>query len=150
MDRHYSTWAALGTVDDAVTQPGWRVAVGSLGLEASIFVYAKTVGAHTSVVGVVWSETTSNTGFLLALCAVEAFLVWRVWRVWRIWRGDYWPWFLLLYLVGVSAAKTLAAMVFPFGLYSLGLEVLLLAQLALLISPAIRGRRHRTPVASSR
>jgi hypothetical protein len=134
------SWASLMTL--------WRSRAGVLlsavlGLEASIFVYAKTVGAHNRVVGVVWSETTSSTGFLLALCVVEAFLVWRVWR------GGYWPWFLLLYLVGVRAGKTLAATAFSFGLYSLGLEMLLLAQLALLISPAIRGRRHRTPVASS-
>ena len=111
-------------------------------LEALIFAYAKTVGPHIRGLGIFWSA--SNTGFLLAACAVDAFLMWRVWR------GGSVAWFILLYLVGVSAEKTLFAIVSAFDLYGLGLLVLLLAQFTLLISPAIRARRHRSPVASSR
>lgn len=126
----------------------WRSRAGVLlsavvVLEASILVYAETAGAHTRIVGVIWNESTSSTGFLLAVCTVEAFLVWRVWR------GGSVAWFFLLYLVGLSAGKTLAAVVSSFGLYSLGLLVLLLAQFTLLISPAVRGRWQKTPVASS-
>jgi hypothetical protein len=125
----------------------WRSRAGVLlsavfVLDASLFVDAKTVGPHIRGLGVFWGA--SNTSFLLAACAVDAFLMWRVWR------GGSVALFLLLYLVGVSAGQTISAMVSSFDLYGLGLLVLLLAQFTLLISPAIRARRHRSPVASSR
>lgn len=119
----------------------WRGRAGTLlwavlVLEVLIFVYAWIAGAHTRVVGVVWGETTSSTGFLLALCAVEAFLAWRIWR------GGSVAWFFLLFLVGISAGKTFAAVVSSFSPYSLGLLVLLFAQVTLLVSPAVRGPRQ--------
>ena len=126
----------------------WRSRAGVLlsavlVLAALIFVYARTAGAHTQLAGVIWSESTSSTGFLLAVCTVETFLAWRVWR------GGSVAWYFLVYFVGLSAGKTLVAVASSFGLYGLGLLVLLLIQFTLLISPAIRARRRRTPVASA-
>jgi hypothetical protein len=127
----------------------WRDRPGVLlsaavALEMLIFVYSRTLGAHASVVGVIWSGSTRNTGFLLAVCAVEAFLAWRIWR------NDSWAWYFLLYLVGISAGKTFVAVVTSFSLYSLGLQALLLAQVAILVSPAVRGRRSRAMAVSPR
>jgi hypothetical protein len=114
---------------------------GLLALDALIFVYAKTGGAHTGIVGVFWSASTSSTGFLLVVCAVEGFLVWR---------GGSVAWSLLLYLIGLNAVKTLIAVVSSLGPYQVGLLVLLVAQLTLLISPAVREHRPGMPVTPSR
>jgi hypothetical protein len=103
-------------------------------LDASILVDARTAGIGSRVMGVFWSGVTSNTSFMLAACAVEAFLIWCVWR-----RGLV-AWYLLLYLVGLNAIKTLLASASSPGFYLLGLLAMLVAQFAILISPAVR--RH--------
>jgi hypothetical protein len=118
----------------------WRGRAGALlsavvVLQALILVYARTAGAHARVAGVVWSASTGSTEFLLALSALEVFLIWRVWR------GGPVAWTFLLILMAFTAGKTSAALVSSFGLYGAGLLVLLLAQVAFLVSPAVRARR---------
>jgi hypothetical protein len=48
----------------------WRTRAGVLlsglmALDALIFVYARTAGAHARIAGVFWSASTGSTGFLL-------------------------------------------------------------------------------------
>jgi hypothetical protein len=104
---------------------------GILALDALIFVYARTAGAHARGITLFWSGSTGSAGLQLAVCAVEAFLIWRVWR------GGSVAWSLLLCLIGISTFKTLVAVVSSPGPYQLGLLILLIAQVTFLTSPAV-------------
>lgn len=102
--------------------------IACLGLELLLLVY-QLYGA---------GDGRSQLGKLVFWCAVDVVLLWRIWR-----RGRA-SWVVLVVLDGLAIAELLLGLAWPWGLYETGLLVIVLAQLVLLVSPAIRHHHRET------
>jgi hypothetical protein len=102
--------------------------IACLGLELLLLLY-QLYGAE---------DGGAQLGKLVFWCAVDVLLLWRVWR-----RGRA-SWLVLVILDGLAIAELLLGLVWPWGLYETGLLVIVLAQLVLLVSPAVRHHHRAT------
>jgi len=94
------------------------------------FAYTRTAGANLN-------GDASVVGQLLWL-ALEAFLAWHVWR------GRSIAWTILMVINGLIVLAAVLGAAWPWKLYLLGLLAFTGAQLALLLSPAVRSRGRRS------
>ena len=100
-------------------------------LDGLTFAYTRTAGASPNA-------GQPIAGQLIWL-ALDGLLVWRIWRRGRI------AWTVLLILTGLPLILILLGAVWPFPPYLLGLLAVIVAQTALLLSPAVRDHiRGRT------
>lgn len=117
----------------------WRSAAGTLLflfmlIDLATFVVAQTVGARLNA-------GSGQAGQQVAWTAVDAFLVWRIWR------GGNWAWAVLLVISVLPLVMLLAAAIFPLDAYILALGAFGVAQVAILLSPAVRHHIRLGPVA---
>jgi hypothetical protein len=98
-------------------------------LDLAILVFTQTAGARLN---------SGQMGQQVAWTAVDAFLVWRVWRGGRV------AWALLIALDVIPLAVIPLGHVGPWGAYDGGLYVFLIAQLVILLAPAVRHHVSRS------
>lgn len=109
----------------------WRTAArpmlaGFLALDVLFLVYTRTFGTGLNA-----HQPISRQVVWLAL---DAWLAWRIWRRGRI------AWTVLVVITGSLVLLIVIGAAWPWGWYLLGIQLLLVAQLILLLSPAVR--RH--------
>jgi hypothetical protein len=101
-----------------------RLLIGWLLIDLALFVYTQTAGAHYN--------SGSEANQQIAWTALDAFLVWRVWRGGRI------AWGLLIAMDVIPLAMMLLGGVGPWRAYDSVLYVFVIAQLVILLTPAVR------------
>jgi hypothetical protein len=103
---------------------GWLL-IAWLLLDLTILVFTQTAGARLN---------SGHMGQQVAWTSIDAFLVWRVWRGGRI------AWGLLIAVDVIPLAQMLAGHAGPWGAYDGMLFLFALAQILILLTPAVR--RH--------
>lgn len=93
-------------------------------LDILLLIYTRTAGASLNA-----GQPVSGQ---LAWTALDGWLVWRIWRHGRV------AWAVLLVLSVLPLLQMAVGAVWPWNLYVLGLLALAVAQVALLLSPAVR------------
>jgi hypothetical protein len=99
-------------------------------INIAFWIYTETAGSKLNA-------GTDVTAQQFAWTVVDAFLAWQVWR------GRFWAWTVLL-------ASTVLPLILSFiggvfSTYAGGLVVFLVAQLVILLTPAVRNRASRGP-----
>jgi hypothetical protein len=99
-------------------------------LDLALLVFTKTAGARYNPASMMDQQT--------AWTAIDAFLVWRVWRGGRV------AWALLLGICVVPLVLMMLGHVGPWGAYDGGLFILGVAQVLILLTPAVRHHVSRS------
>lgn len=96
-----------------------------MALDMAVLIYMATAGARLNA-------GTYLSGQQFAWTVLDAFLVWRVWR------GERWAWTVLLVISIVVLAELVLGLHWSWSAYAAGLWVFDIAQLLILLAPAVR------------
>jgi hypothetical protein len=112
-----------------------RLLVAWLLLDLALLVFTQTAGAHYN--------PASLADQRIVWTAIDAFLVWRVWRGGRV------AWTVLLVICVAPLALMVLGAIGPWSAYESGLLAFGLAQILILLTPAVRHHVSRGQQVSS-